>query len=291
MAYQPPNQYAPRGTYQQPYQPGGYSQGQQPPYQPGGYSQAPPTYGQPYQGQQYQGQQYQGQQYQGQQYQGQQYQSSGPYSTQRPPYQPGPTPYSPPTVHPTLSQKSDGYQPVAPARIATLPPPGQPSDPYVLFQRADRDNSGRIDAAELQQALVNGDYTAFSPETVGTMLQLFDTDEDGRITSTEFQSLWKYLSDWRGIFDRFDADRSGNIDSGELTQALAAFGFRISDATCRTLIQRFSKKGRSDISFDSFIRVCMSIKSATETFVQLNPTSDNRVTLDYEQFLTAVIRK
>lgn len=45
---------------------------------------------------------------------------------------------------------------------------------------------------------------------------LFDTNNDGTINLQEFQQLWQYIGQWKGVFDRYDKDRSGNIDASEL---------------------------------------------------------------------------
>ena len=44
---------------------------------------------------------------------------------------------------------------------------------------------------------------------------MFDRDRNG-IDLNEFQSLWNYLQQWRGIFSQFDRDQSGFIDANEL---------------------------------------------------------------------------
>ena len=45
---------------------------------------------------------------------------------------------------------------------------------------------------------------------------LFDRDRNGTMGLNEFQELLNYLNTWKGVFDRFDRDRSGNIDTDEL---------------------------------------------------------------------------
>jgi Ca2+-binding EF-hand superfamily protein len=44
-----------------------------------------------------------------------------------------------------------------------------------LFQKVDTDHSGSISVHELQQALVNGDWSPFNIETVRMMVSIFDT--------------------------------------------------------------------------------------------------------------------
>ncbi len=49
-----------------------------------------------------------------------------------------------------------------------------------------------------------------------TLAGMFDKDLSGTINVTEFSALWTYVQQWKGVFDRYDKDRSGNIDCAEL---------------------------------------------------------------------------
>ena len=51
---------------------------------------------------------------------------------------------------------------------------------------------------------------------------LFDHDGNGTIDLKEFQQLWQYINTWKGVFDRYDRDKSGNIDGGELYTGMVA---------------------------------------------------------------------
>lgn len=73
----------------------------------------------------------------------------------------------------------------------------------------DSDRSGRINAQELQSALVNGDNTTFDLDTVKMLMSVFDVDRSGTIDSREFEGLFKYVQQWREVFAKFDNDRSG----------------------------------------------------------------------------------
>ena len=53
---------------------------------------------------------------------------------------------------------------------------------------------------------------------------MFDRDGSGTINYQEFQSLWKYVTDWQNTFRSFDRDNSGSIDKNELKTALTQFG-------------------------------------------------------------------
>ena len=45
---------------------------------------------------------------------------------------------------------------------------------------------------------------------------MFDKDNSGKIDLQEFQALWTYINQWRGVYEQFDRDRSGVINANEL---------------------------------------------------------------------------
>ena len=61
------------------------------------------------------------------------------------------------------------------------PPPQAPDQQFLMsvFQKVDKDRSGQISAQELGQALSNGTWQPFNPETVRLMINLFDRDQTG----------------------------------------------------------------------------------------------------------------
>ena len=59
-----------------------------------------------------------------------------------------------------------------------------PADPQFLwniFSQVDKDRSGQISTDELAQALSNGTWAPFNPETVRQMIGMFDQDYSGTI--------------------------------------------------------------------------------------------------------------
>lgn len=154
-----------------------------------------------------------------------------------------------------------------------------------VFQRVDRDRSGAITADELQQALSNGTWTPFNPETVRLMIGMFDKNQKGTVSFEEFGALWKYVTDWQNCFRSFDRDNSGNIDRNELKTALTNFGYRLSDQIIDTLIRKYDRAGRGTIYFDDFIQCCVVLYTLTAAFRQLDTDLDGVITIHYEQFL------
>lgn len=171
------------------------------------------------------------------------------------------------------------------------PPPRDQNDRdglWSLFVQVDKDRSGQLSENELRRALVNGDYTAFDPHTVKMMIRMFDADRSGTVNFDEFCGLWGFLAAWRGLFDRFDTDRSGNISYQEFTDALVAFGYRLSPQFVQLLFNTYAKstRGRGDegprekgLSFDLFVQACISLKRMTDVFKRYDEDRDGYITL------------
>ncbi|KAH8602604.1 hypothetical protein B0O99DRAFT_679597 [Bisporella sp. PMI_857] len=179
------------------------------------------------------------------------------------------------------------------SRPPPSPAPPNGADPalWPLFKAVDKDGSGQLTERELGAALVNGDWSSFDPHTVRMMIRMFDTDRSGSIGFEEFCGLWGFLAAWRNLFDRFDADKSGNISLGEYTNALVAFGYRLSPQFVDTLFKTFDKRNEGAISFDLFVQSCISLKRMTDVFKKYDDDRDGYITLSFEDFLTEIIRQ
>lgn len=62
-------------------------------------------------------------------------------------------------------------------------------------------------------------------------------------------------SNLQAIFERFDRDRSGKIDTNELREALLSLGFAVSPVVLDLLVSKFDKTGGKSkaIEYDNFI--------------------------------------
>lgn len=170
------------------------------------------------------------------------------------------------------------------------------------FTSVDTDRSGAITAAELEQALINGDWTRFDLDTVKLLMTIFDTDRSGTIGFNEFAGLWKYIKDWQAVFKNFDRDGSGSIDGSELQQALAQFRFNLSPQLIVLVQRKYDIKatnvaagpGRGPaappgIPFDRFVRACVVVKQLSEAFGRLDTDCDGWIQIGYEQFMETVL--
>jgi len=121
------------------------------------------------------------------------------------------------------------------------------------------------------------------------MIGMFDRDKNGTIDVHEFAALWKYIQDWKSCFDRFDTDRSGNINAQELSSAFQTFGYNLSMNFCQMCVRMFDKRNVHSMNFDDFIQCCVMLKSLTESFKQKDTNQNGNIRIHYEEFLRMVL--
>ncbi|OIT32227.1 PREDICTED: probable calcium-binding protein CML50 [Nicotiana attenuata] len=169
-------------------------------------------------------------------------------------------------------------------------PPG--TDPNVIscFQMADQDGSGFIDDKELQKALSSYNQS-FGLRTVHLLMYLFTNTNLRKIGPKEFTAVFYSLQNWRAIFERFDRDRSGKIDSSELREALHSLGYAIYGPVLELLVSKFDKTGGKNkaIEYDNFIECCLTVKGLTEKFKEKDTTYSGSATFTYDSFMLTVL--
>ncbi|KAL9015890.1 MAG: hypothetical protein Q9185_006728, partial [Variospora sp. 1 TL-2023] len=186
-------------------------------------------------------------------------------------------------------QQKHGRSPPLSKPPPTPAPPTQSSQDaslFPLFKAVDKTGTGQLTEKELRAALVNGDYTSFDPHTVKMMIRMFDSDKSGTIGFDEFCGLWGFLAAWRSLFERFDEDRSGYISFSEYSNALVAFGYRLSSTFVSLLYRTYEKNGNDRMSFDLFVQSCIVLKRMTDVFKKYDEDRDGYITLSFEEFLT-----
>lgn len=178
------------------------------------------------------------------------------------------------------------------------PPPGADPGLWKLFDNVDADASDDIDASELQEALINGDWSHFDLETVNLLINIFDSDGDDRICFIEFAKLCDYLADWQRVFQKFDPDHSGTIDRAELQNALTDFGYPVTPQLLNILQRRYdvtvskppTKPGTPPgITFDRFVRACVLLDRVDRAFTRLDTNGDRWVQMNYLEFLRTAL--
>ncbi|XP_048248961.1 peflin-like [Haliotis rufescens] len=222
------------------------------------------------------------------------------YQQQQPPQQQRPGGYQAPGQpgYGGGAQPPGGYgAPGQPAYGGGAPagfgaPPGMDPQVHQWFLSVDRDRSGKITALELQQALMNGNWSQFNPETCRLMISMFDRDMSGTIDMNEFSALWNYIQQWRSVFERFDGNRSGAIEAQELHSAFSQMGYNLTMNFVNMIVYRFDIQARRQLTLDNFIQACVMLKSLTDAFKQRDTAMSGTINLSYEDFMSlAVLNK
>ncbi|MED6169208.1 hypothetical protein PIB30_019319 [Stylosanthes scabra] len=183
---------------------------------------------------------------------------------------------------PSSSSSSHGYSGF---------PPGTHPDAIRSFEMADTDRSGFIDERELQRALSSG-YQKFNIRTIRLLIFLFkDPTQPSRIGPKEYVQLWNCIAHWRGIFERYDKDRSGKIDPLELRDALYGIGYAIPSSVLQLLLAQYGDGNvkRVELGFDSFVECGVILKGLTEKFKEKDKRYTGSATLSYDEFMAMVI--
>ncbi|XP_076891423.1 calcium-binding protein CBP-like isoform X2 [Bidens hawaiensis] len=220
-----------------------------------------------------------------------------PYGAPAQPYGAPAQPYGAPAQPYGGQQPGGGYP--APAGSygssfsALLPstfPPGTDPNVVACFQVADQDGSGVIDDKELQRALSSYNQS-FSLRTVHLLMYLFANNNTRKIGPKEFTQVFYSLQNWRANFEKFDRDRSGQIDVNELREALLSLGFAVSPVVLDLLVSKFDKTGGKNkaIEYDNFIECCLTVKGLTEKFKEKDTTYSGNATFTYEAFMLTVL--
>ncbi|XP_043693523.1 calcium-binding protein CBP-like [Telopea speciosissima] len=213
-----------------------------------------------------------------------------------PPAQPyGAAPYGAPPAEAYAPSATPYGAPTAPfgslfaAPVPSTFPPGTDPSLVACFQMADEDRSGFIDDKELQRALSTYNQT-FSLRTVHLLMYLFTGTNTRTIGPKEFISVYYSLQNWRAIFQRFDRDKSGKIDSKELQEALMSLGFAVSPVVLELLISKYMKSDYiRAIEYDNFIECCLTVKGLTEKFKEKDTMRNGTASFTYEGFMLTVL--
>ncbi|XP_061364501.1 calcium-binding protein CBP-like [Gastrolobium bilobum] len=183
-----------------------------------------------------------------------------------------------------------GYSSPFASLVPSAFPPGTDPNVVACFQMADQDGSGFIDDKEMQRALSSYNQS-FSLRTVHLLMFHFTNTNVKKIGPKEFTSLFYSLQNWRSIFERFDKDRSGKIDSFELRDALMSLGYSVSPMVLDLLVSKFDKTGGKSkaIEYDNFIECCLTVKGLTDKFKEKDTGYTGSATFSYESFMLTVL--
>lgn len=116
------------------------------------------------------------------------------------------------------------------------------------------------------------------------MIDIFDKDNSGMIDVNEFQQLFNYINQWKGIFEGIDQDKSGRIEQNELIQAFQQMGYRFSPQFVQNLLSKYDARTKR-LTLDNFIVASVQIKRLTDSFRNRDREMRGTATMQYEDFI------
>ncbi|KAF6156899.1 hypothetical protein GIB67_000439 [Kingdonia uniflora] len=132
-----------------------------------------------------------------------------------------------------------------------------------VFNHFDSNRDGKISSTELKNVLLALGSSA-SPEEVQKMMDEIDTDGDGFIDLKEFSefhtSECNTSDELRDAFEMYDKDKNGLISSNELHLVLRSLGENCSVLDCVKMIESVDCDGDGCVNFDEFKMMMSSNK-------------------------------
>lgn len=101
---------------------------------------------------------------------------------------------------------------------------------------------------------------SFSADVCRSMVAMLDTDHSGKLGLLELKTLLGNIFKWNTVFRTYDVDKSGQLSSLELREALNAAGFKLNNRILTALCHRYSSRD-GNISFIDFITCAVKIKT------------------------------
>ena len=126
------------------------------------------------------------------------------------------------------------------------------ADALKEFKRADRDNSGSLDATETRFLVEEMGFPA--GDDFGWLFSKFDADNSGGITQDEFEALQQYVKA-RATFVKFDKNRDGTLDRSEVPKLLRRLGRKCSEDDIDAIFAEFDVDHDGDIGLNEFMKL------------------------------------
>lgn len=127
-------------------------------------------------------------------------------------------------------------------------------------------------------------FTGFSKDICRSMIAMMDADRSGKLGFEEFQVLWQSVKDWRDVFYKYDADKSGALSASELRQALNSAGFRVNNRVILALVLRYGNRDGA-LAFDDFISCAIKLKAMVEVFKERVADGEKRAMFSLDEWL------
>uniref|UniRef100_A0A6Q2WS35 Calpain-3 n=1 Tax=Esox lucius TaxID=8010 RepID=A0A6Q2WS35_ESOLU len=114
--------------------------------------------------------------------------------------------------------------------------------------------------------LTPGEYviipSTYEPHQEGEfLLRVFSEKRNtSELNLQEFRHLWNKIKQWQGIFQHYNSDQAGSINSYEMRNAVNDAGFRLNNQLYDIITMRYANEGMN-IDFDSFISCLVRLEA------------------------------
>lgn len=105
----------------------------------------------------------------------------------------------------------------------------------------------------------------FNLETCRSMVASVDQNKFGKVTFSQFKTLWMKLMKWQHIFNICDEDKDGRINLSEFTVTLEKLGIHLSGNQVHMIMSKFQNRDNL-IELDDFLLVCCKVDTAKHSY-------------------------
>jgi len=151
------------------------------------------------------------------------------------------------------------------------------------FDKFDMNGDGVMDVKELIPLVVDLGKS-ISEEEMQQLLPTLDLDGSGTVDYSEFINWWREYG-VRDVFNKYDKDHGGSINSNELGQMLQDMGMYATEDRKSEVLAELDPNGDGEISFTEFLE-WWSVFDIRETFTRYD--ADASGTVSYEELANLV---
>uniref|UniRef100_A0A6Q2WY21 Calpain-3 n=1 Tax=Esox lucius TaxID=8010 RepID=A0A6Q2WY21_ESOLU len=132
--------------------------------------------------------------------------------------------------------------------------------------------------------LTPGEYviipSTYEPHQEGEfLLRVFSEKRNtSELNLQEFRHLWNKIKQWQGIFQHYNSDQAGSINSYEMRNAVNDAGFRLNNQLYDIITMRYANEGMN-IDFDSFISCLVRLEAMFRAFQAFDQDGEGTIRL------------
>ncbi|XP_062594364.1 calpain-A-like [Saccostrea cucullata] len=140
------------------------------------------------------------------------------------------------------------------------PPPVRDAFRELFLKHAGED--GKLKAKELKEFILELSRTEineplkFSTETCRSLITMMDRNKSGEMSYEDSIKMWKEVKGYRAVFQQFDIDGSGTVDTYELDKLFSTLGFPVNRMVQTAIVRRYADRNNKIRLTDFIIVIC-----------------------------------